>query len=135
MKDEMPLDGSKLPSIQYLRIIAFSVYIKRLCLFLLKNKLVVHCIECVCLHINICFLQYSLEQNLKAYAPVLIIPILHFHLDSGLPIEGDPPVRLRKSLLAKVVHIEQVHVRVSSSFVPGDCLGPVLPVPVWRMQI
>ena len=88
-----------------------------------------HCIECVCLHINICFLQYSLEQNLKAYAPVLIIPILHFHLDSGLPIEGDPPFRLGKAELVIVVHIEQVHVRVCGSLVPGDRLGPVLPVP------
>ena len=129
MKDEMPLDGSKLPSIQYLRIIAFSVYIKRLCLFLLKNKLVVHCIECVCLYINICFLQYSLEQNLKAYAPVLIIPILHFHLDSGLPMEGDPRFRFGKTQLIIVVHIEQVHVRVGGALVPGDRLRPILPVP------
>ena len=85
---------------------------------------------CLSTHKHICFLQYSLEQNLKAYAPVLIIPILHFHLDSGLPIEGDPPFRFGKAGLVIVVHIEQVHVRVGGPLVPSDRLGPVLPVPV-----
>ena len=109
MKEEMPSDGSKPPSIQYLMkrdIMEFSSGIERLCFIPLACAL----------------------TNLKRYPPVLVIPILHFHFDNGLPIEGDPPRRFGKALLAVVVHIDQVGVWVLGPLVPGDRLGPHLSI-------